>query len=396
MKEKILNSLDTYHLIKRIIDSCTYSREVSQNSEYKNIVMDNQPDSKKDIKNMKAIMLTKLGGPDVLKVHDVPKPTIKNPNDVLVKIKFSGINFAEILARRGLYKWVPARKGFILGMEGAGIVEKVGTEVANFNVGDPVIVVRGFGCHAEYIVLEEKYVLPAIPNYTLEQNAAFTGSFMTAYLALVKFARVESGETILVQAAAGALGTATVKLAKALGLKVAGTASNTEKITMLNKMGINLAINYSKENFKESIMEWTDNKGVNVVLESVGGEVFRDSLQCLSAMGRLIFVGLSSIRFSKFNPLTWWSTYKLIPKISLLDMLGKSYGIQAFHAGRLLDNNYTEIRKSFDDLVNLVQQHEISPTISRIFQLNEIVEAHRMIESRNNIGKILLKIGRSS
>ena len=125
---------------------------------------------------------------------------------------------------------------------------------------------------------------------------------MTAYLALVKFARVESGETILVQAAAGALGTATVKLAKALGLKVAGTASNTEKITMLNKMGINLAINYSKENFKESIMEWTDNKGGNVVLESVGGEVFRDSLQCLSAMGRLIFVGLSSIRFSKFNP----------------------------------------------------------------------------------------------
>lgn len=342
---------------------------------------------------MKAIVLTKLGGADVLKVQNIPKPVINTPNDVLVKIKFSGINFAEILARRGLYKWVPSKKGFILGMEGSGIVEEVGKEVTHFKVGDPVIVARGFGCHAEYVALEEKYAFPVIPRFSLEQNAAFPGSFMTAYIALVKMARVESGETILVQAAAGALGTATVMLAKALGLKVAGTASSTEKLTTLHKIGIDLAINYSKENFKELVMEWTDNKGVHVVLESVGGKIFSDSLQCLSPMGRLIFVGLSSVRFSKFNPLTWWPTYKLIPRVNLLEMLGKSQGILAFHVGRLLDDNYTEIRKIFVDLVDLVQQHKISPVIGRIFPLEEVSKAHRMIESRNNIGKTLLKIG---
>ncbi|MHA2202466.1 MAG: quinone oxidoreductase family protein [Candidatus Hodarchaeales archaeon] len=341
---------------------------------------------------MKAIVLTKLGGANVLKAKDIPKSSIINSNDVLIKMKYSGINFAEILARRGLYKWVPAKKGFILGMEGSGVVEEVGNEVTNCKVGDPVIVARGFGCHAEYVALEEKYVFPAIPRFTLEQNAAFAGSFMTAYIALVKMARVESGETILVQAAAGALGTASVLLAKALGLKVAGTASSTEKLAVLHKLGIDLAINYSKESFKESIMEWTNNKGVNVILESVGGEIFSESLHCLSPMGRLIFVGLSSVRFSKFNPLTWWSTYKLIPKVNLLEMLGKSQGILAFHVGRLIDNNYTEIRRSFVDLVNLVQKHKIAPVIGKIFPLEAIAKAHRMIESRNNIGKILLKI----
>jgi NADPH2:quinone reductase len=116
---------------------------------------------------MKAIVLTKLGGANVLKVKEIPKPSIINPTDVLIKIKYSGINFAEILARRGLYKWVPARKGFILGMEGSGIVEEVGNEVTNCKVGDPVIFASGF-----------------------------TGSFMTAYVALVKMVRC-SGNTLI-------------------------------------------------------------------------------------------------------------------------------------------------------------------------------------------------------
>ncbi len=341
---------------------------------------------------MKAILLNKLGRSDVLQVKNVPKPSITTSNEILINLKYSGINFAEILARRGLYKWVPSRTGFILGMEGAGIVEELGNDVSNFNIGDPVIVARGFGCHAEYAVFDKKYVFPAIPGYSLQQNAAFSGSFLTAYIALVQMARVREGETILVQAAAGALGTATVILAKALGLKVAGTASSPEKIDILRNYGVDLGINYSKEIFKDKIMEWTNFKGVDVVLESVGGKVYRDSLLCLSPMGRLVFVGLSSIRFNKFNPLTWWSTYKLIPRINLLNMLGRSQGILAFHAGRLLDNSYAEVRGMFKDLVDFVSQHQISPPIGRIFPLEKIVEAHQLIESRQSIGKVLLEI----
>ncbi len=340
------------------------------------------------------MLLDKLGSSDVLQVKNVPKPAITTSNEVLINLKYSGINFAEIFARRGLYKWVPSRTGFILGMEGAGIVEDLGSDVTNFNKGDPVIVARGFGCHAEYVSLDRKYVFPAIPGYTLQQNAAFSGSFLTAYIALVQMARVREGETILVQAAAGALGTATVILSKSLGLKVAGTASSSEKLSTLNSYGIDLAINYSKIDFKEKIMEWTNFKGVDIVLESVGGKVFHNSLQCLSPMGRLVFVGLSSLRFNKFNPLTWWSTYKLIPRINLLHLLGKSQGILAFHVGRLLDDRYTELRGIFEDLVDFVSQHQIIPPIGRIFPLEKITEAHKLIESRQNIGKILLEIKR--
>ena len=341
---------------------------------------------------MKAIVLNKIGRSNVLQVKNVPKPDINTSNEILINLKYSGINFAEILARRGLYKWVPSRTGFILGMEGAGIVEELGSDVTNFNIGDPVIVARGFGCHAEYVSFDKKYVFPAIPGYSLQQNAAFSGSFLPAYIALVQMARVRAGETILVQAAAGALGTATVILAKALGLKVAGTASSPEKLDILQNYGIDLGINYSKEIFKDKIMEWTNFKGVDVVLESVGGKVYRDSLLCLSPMGRLVFVGLSSIRFNKFNPLTWWTTYKLIPRINLLSMLGRSQGILAFHVGRLLDSSYEEVRGIFEDLVDFVSQHQISPPIVRIFPLEKIAEAHQLIESRQSIGKVLLEI----
>ena len=341
---------------------------------------------------MKAVVLDKIGSSDVLQVKDVPKPTINTSNDLLINIKYSGINFAEIHARKGLYQWVPSKTGFILGMEGSGIVEEIGDGVKDYKKGDPVIIARGFGCHAEFISLDQKYVFPTIPQYSLQQNAAFVGSFMTAYVALVKMARVTPGETILVHAAAGALGLATVILAKTLGLMVAGTASSSEKLSLLDEFKIDLGINYSKTEFKDTIMEWTNSKGVDIVLESVGGKVFQDSLRCLSPMGRLVFVGLSSLRFNKFNPLTWWSTYKLIPRVNLLKMLGKSQGVMAFHIGRLLDDNYTELKNIFEDLVEFVTEHQITPYIGNIFPIEKISEAHRLIESRQNIGKTLLEI----
>ncbi len=341
---------------------------------------------------MKAIVLDKLGGSSVLKVSDVQKPSITSLNDVLIRMKFSGINYAEILARKGIYKWVPKKKGFILGMEGSGIVEKVGRNVSNCKIGDPVIVVRGYSCHAEYVTVNEKYVFPAIPEYALAQNAAFCGSFMTAYIALKKMARVEAGETILVQAAAGALGTATVMLAKAMGLKVAGTASTPKKISLLKNLNVDLAINYSQENFREAIFNWTNKNGVNIVLESVGGKVFKESFQCLSPMGRLILVGISSVRFNKWNPLTWWPTYKLIPRVNLLSMLGKSQGILAFHLGRLLDDKYAEMKKEYLELVKFVREHTIFPLIGKIFPLDQIGDAHKFIESRKSFGNILLQI----
>ncbi|MHA2175252.1 MAG: quinone oxidoreductase family protein, partial [Candidatus Hodarchaeales archaeon] len=288
---------------------------------------------------MKAIVLEKLGGSEVLKVGEVPKPSVTSPKEVLIKLKYSGINFAEILARRGLYQWVPKKKGFILGMEGAGIVEEVGRE-STYQQGDPVIVARNFGCHAEYIAIDEKYVFPALSLFSLKENAAFTASFLTSFIALTEIARVKSGESILIQAAAGALGLATVQLSKAMGLTIAGTTSKIKKKKFLQNLEIDLAINYIEDNFREKIMEWTNGRGVDIILESVGGKVFRESMKCLAPLGRLVMVGISGVQFSKKNPLTWWPTYKQIPKVNPLKMLGESKGLHAFHAGRLLDSDY--------------------------------------------------------
>ena len=131
---------------------------------------------------------------------------------------------------------------------------------------------------------------------------------------------------------------------------------------------------------------------MNVVLESVGGKVFKESFQCLSPMGRLILVGISSVRFNKWNPLTWWPTYKLIPRVNLLSMLGKSQGILAFHIGRLLDDRYTEMKEEYLELVKFVREQTIFPLIGKIFPLDQIVDAHKFIESRKSFGKILLQI----
>lgn len=341
---------------------------------------------------MKAVVLKKLGNPSVLKTSEVPDPSPPSSNEVLIRIKAAGLNFAETLMRRGLYQWVPQKKGFILGMEGAGFVQDVGSDVSEFSPGDRVIVGWQSGMYAQYVKVSEKYVYPAIDSYSLEENAAFIASFLTAYIALAEMARVRAGESILVHAAAGALGTATIQLGKAMGLKIAGTASAPPKIEFLSqKMDIN-AINYQTDDFRAAINAWTKGEGVDVILESIGGKVFRDSMACLAPMGRIIVVGLSSIRFNKFNPLSWWPAWRTLPRVNILKMLGRSQGIMAFHVGRLLSERYERLAAAMTALRQLVAERNIRPIIDKTYSLEDVAAAHRRLESRQSIGKVLLQI----
>ncbi|MFQ5981311.1 MAG: zinc-binding alcohol dehydrogenase family protein [Candidatus Heimdallarchaeota archaeon] len=322
----------------------------------------------------------------------MPNPSPPKSNEVVVQIKAAGLNFAETLMRRGLYQWVPQKKGFIMGMEGAGIVQEVGPDVSEFSPGDRVIAGLHSGMYAQYVKLSEKYVHPAIDSFSIEENAAFVGSFLTAYIALAEMARVRVGESLLVQAAAGALGTATIQLGKAMGLKIAGTASSPKKIQFLsNQMDIH-AINYQTEDLRAAVNTWTESKGVDVILESIGGKVFRESMACLAPLGRIIVVGLSSIRFNKFNPLSWWPAWRTLPRVNILNMLGRSQGIMAFHVGRLLSDRYERLAAALTVLRRLVAEHDIRPIIDKTFSLEDVAAAHRRLESRQSIGKILLKI----
>ncbi len=339
---------------------------------------------------MKAVVLEKLGSHNVLKVSNVPKPSNPKPNEIIIKMKYAGVNFADTLMRRGLYRWVPSKKGFILGMEGSGVIEDIGSEITSFSLNDQVIVGCQSGTYTEYLKIHKKYVYPAVENFTPEENSAFAVSFLTAYFGLVVIGKACIGEKILINAAAGALGTSAVQLAKSMGLNVIGTAGNSKKIEFIkNKLEVP-AIKYS--DLKEKIMELTDKKGINIILESIGGKVFRDSLSCLAPLGRIIVVGVSSIKFNKLNPLTWWSAWRSIPRINILKMLGNSQGIHAFHLGRLLDNNFEKVGEIIPKLRRLIVENNIRPVIDNIYPLADVGIAHRRLESRQSIGKILLKI----
>ncbi len=341
---------------------------------------------------MKAVVLRKIGDASVLRVSDIPKPNIERDDEILVRLKAAGVNYADILSRRGLYGWAPKRP-YILGLEGAGIVEEVGNGVTTVKEGDKVIVAVQSGTYAEYIKVTEHQMLPAVNGFTMEENAAFSVSYMTAHVALREMARVRPGETLLVQAAAGALGIATVQLAKTLGLKVAGTASKKEKIDFLKeKLKIDLVINYKEQDFLAEVKKWTNNMGVNCVLESVGGEVFKKSLKTLAPFGRIVIVGVSSIRFSKWNPLTWWHAWRTIPRVNVLKMLGQSQAVMAFHLGHVYSKRRDVLEQTWEDLIKTVKKHGLRPVIDKTYPLEQVAKAHQRIEHRKNIGKVILTI----
>lgn len=336
---------------------------------------------------MKAYLLTRAGKPEVLKIHEVEEPQPKE-GEVKVQIETIGLNYAEVLSRRGQYGWAP-KKPYIPGMEAYGEVVEVGGGVTSTVVGAKVIIGNQYGAYSEYICVPEHLVFNANEEISPEENAALVVNFMTAWVALVKQARISAGESVLIQAAAGGVGTAAVQLAKALGCKVYGTASRPEKLELIKKLGADVAINYTTDDFYEIIKE--QEGGIDCVLEVVGGEVFRKSVSLLKPFGRLVVIGFASISLKKWNPFTWWKTWKDAPKVKVMDMAQGSYGISASHIGYLTE--LPAIAKSaFAEMNDFINEHQIKPHVGQVFDFNEMPEAHRFMESRKSTGKIVIKL----
>lgn len=336
---------------------------------------------------MKCIILKKAGGPEVLKIAEVdaPKPGI---GEVLINIKTIGINYAEILSRKGQYSWAPP-KPYIPGMEAYGWVTEIGEGVKNIKVGDKVITGGQYGRYAEYITAPEHLVFPAFENFSEEENAAFLVNFMTAWVALFKLGKLNKNENVLIQAAAGGVGTAAVQLAHAVGAIIYGTASEDEKLELIKKMGADHPINYRTQDFLTYIND--QNERIDVVLEVVGGEVFRKSLKILKPFGRMVVAGYASIPFQKWNPFSWWKTWKEAPKVNLMKMAKASTCIAATHIGYLTENQ--EIATSeWKDLQEFVLINGLKPHVGHIFSFEDIQKAHELMESRRSMGKIVLRV----
>lgn len=335
---------------------------------------------------MKAYQLRKTGKPRVLKLENVPEPS-PEPNQIKIKVSTIGINYAEILSRKGQYSWAP-KKPYVMGMECYGEVVELGQGSSKFKVGDKVIVGQQYGSYAEFVCAPEHLCFPAFDNYTAEENAAFLVNFMTAWVALKKLCRVESGERILIQAAAGGVGTAAVQIGKALGCKVYGTASRGYKLDLIKELG-GTPINYREKDFYQEIIN--DGGKVNCVLETVGGDVFKKSMRLLDSFGRLVVIGFASMNLKIWNPFSWVKTYLDAPKVNMMKMATESKGIFASHIGYLTENE-SLTADIWDELYDFVNKHNLKPVVGKIFQFDELPDAHAYMESRESIGKLVVKL----
>ncbi|MEQ8881085.1 MAG: zinc-binding dehydrogenase [Cyclobacteriaceae bacterium] len=336
---------------------------------------------------MKAYLLTKTGKPEVLKISNIDKPTPRE-DEVLIRSEAIGINYAEILSRKGQYQWAP-EKPYIPGMEAYGEVIALGSKVTTHKVGDKVICGGQFGSYGEYFCTKEWLAFPGISGYSAEENAALLVNFMTAWVALVKLGRLNVGEQILIHAGAGGVGSAAIKLGKAMGCKVYATAGSDEKVKLMKGLGADIPINYRTQDFVK-VLDGHGVESVDFVLEVVGGEVFKKSINLLHPFGRLVVAGYASIPYKKWNPLTWWPTWRDAPKAQIMDMAKKSIGIFATHIGYLTGRE--EVAKQVvQEMYDFVAKHELKPLVGKTFAFDQMAEAHAYMESRKSVGKIIVK-----
>lgn len=321
---------------------------------------------------MKAVQVTKFGGPEVLGYVDVPDPS-PSEGQALIQVEAIGVNFADLKAREGGHISA-APPPFIPGLEAAGTVLAVGGKVGRVAPGDRVVAFPA-GAYAERVVAPEALTYPLPPAVPFGAAAACLLVFNTAYHALKTQGRLAAGDSVMVHAAGGGVGTAAVQLAKLWGARVFACAGSDEKLARVKALGADETINYVTQDLAEEVKRRTDGKGVNLVLDSVGGEVFAKSLQALGLLGRVVIFGNSSGR-----PRT----------VDETALQGMSKTVAGLSLGGIRARRPEFVRSGCEELLRLLAEGKIQPVIGRRLPLREAAEAHRFLASRASFGKILL------
>ena len=338
---------------------------------------------------MKAYLFRRPGPAASLRLSEVAHPGNPAAHEVLLKIERIGLNYAEVLSRKGQYSWAPKRP-YVPGMEVYGEIVAVGPGVDASRMGAKVIAGMQFGGYAEYARVPEFLAMDAINGYSPDENAAFLVNFMTAWVALFKQARVQAGETVLVQAAAGGVGSAAIKLLKAQGCRVVGLAGGPSKVELVKSLGADLAVDYKQPDFAKQIV--AAGFAPEAVLELVGGEVFRQCLAILKPFGRVAVAGYASIPLHMWNPLTWWPAWRDAPKAGVMEMAKRSIGMHATHIGYLLQDPPT-LLACYKEMATFVESHGIRPLLGKAFAFEEMAAAHTLMEERGSTGKVVLRLG---
>jgi NADPH2:quinone reductase len=325
---------------------------------------------------MKAILVETFGGPEVLAYRDLDDPEPQK-NQVLIRVHSAGVNFADVKARMGGYH-IKQPLPFIPGLDVAGTIAAVGPEVKTLKAGQRVVAFPQGGAYCELAIADAGLAFPIPDSIEDDTAAAFPVVAGTSYAMLARIAGLQAGQGLLLHSAAGGVGTTALQIARQLGAQpIVATVGSDGKKKFLEELGADAVFNYRSENYVEKTLALTDGRGVDVILNPLAGEILERDLRCLAPFGRLVCFGDAGGRPAS------------IPSSQLQ---GSCRSVLGFSFGTLRRTRPQEVPGIMQAVIALLAEGKIRMMLSRQFPLAEAAEAHRHIESRSSMGKILLKV----
>jgi putative PIG3 family NAD(P)H quinone oxidoreductase len=326
---------------------------------------------------MRAIVVTEPGGPEVLKVQDIPEPEC-GPDDVLVDVKATALNRADLAQRRGRYPAPVGIRQDVPGLEMAGVVASVGNRVTDVRVGDRVCGLLGGGGYAERVATHSRMVIPIPSDMTFAQAASIPEVFFTAYDALVGQAGLQLGESVLIHAVGSGVGTAAVQLARTIGAFSYGTAGSGQKLKKAEALGLDVGINYREQDFAAVVREHTGGRGVDVVLDVIGATYWDSNVASLSTLGRLVLVA------------TMGGTKH---EVNLSALMGKRLRVfGTVLRARPIEEKISLTQEFRRHVMPLFLTRQLEPVVDCVFPFEDAPKAHQYMEENLNFGKIVLSL----
>jgi NADPH:quinone reductase-like Zn-dependent oxidoreductase len=340
---------------------------------------------------MRAVVIPKHGPPEVLRVEERPDPEV-GPGEVRIAVRAAGINFADLLARSGVYPDAPPPP-CVVGYEVAGEVESVGDEVEEFQTGDRVMAGTLFNGHAELVAVPVDQVVALPDRFDFEQGAAVIVNYTTAYAGLVLMGGLKAGERVLIHSAGGGVGISATQVAKRIGAEVFGTAS-ASKHDAIRAQGVDHPIDYRTQDFAEEVRRLTDGEGVDVAFDALGPKSFRKDYRLLRAGGRLVMYGYAesesaggrnlpalfgTLARAPFATVPWWKS---------LGVMNENKGV--FGLNMLTWWKAEGLDRVLEPLAAELDAGAYDPVVSESFPFDRAADAHRFIAERRNVGKVVL------
>jgi putative PIG3 family NAD(P)H quinone oxidoreductase len=325
---------------------------------------------------VKAVIVSELGGPEVLKIQDVPEPELLN-HQVMIDVHATALNRADLLQRRGKYP-PPKGESHIIGLECSGVVAACGRDVDPSLVGNRVMALLAGGGYAERVVVDAQMLMPIPASLDFVQAAAIPEAFLTAQEALFTLGQLAPRQRLLVHAAGGGVGSAAIQLARTQSAMIFASAGSPEKLELARSLGADRVINYKSESFSTIISDETKRAGVDVILDFIGGTLWEQHAACLATAGRCVVIGVmggaqANVNFGQL----------LFKRHQILGLVMRS---------RPLADKISITRQFTLKFLPMFDSGHLRPVIDQVFELKDVSDAHRRMEANANLGKIVVKV----